>query len=72
MSPKERDRRDAGNLSAEAERLLEDGLPPLTAAQMREVERRLQEYERNPASAIPLDEVLRDLESRLRCMRRGS
>ncbi len=32
-------------------------LPPLTAEQKAEIDRRLEEHERNPSSAIPWEEV---------------
>ncbi len=40
------------------------GLPPLTAEQMKEIDRRMAEYERDPSRGIPLDEFLARLESR--------
>ncbi len=38
-----------------------DALVPLTEDQKAELERRLAEHERNPGSAIPWDQVRRDL-----------
>ena len=38
-----------------------DALVPLTEDQKAELERRLAEHERNPSSAIPWDQVRRDL-----------
>jgi len=35
----------------------DQGLPPLTPEQMAEIDRRIEEHEKDPASAIPLEEV---------------
>lgn len=37
--------------------LAPDGWPPLTKAQEEEIDRRVAEHERDPSSAIPLEEV---------------
>ncbi len=46
---------------------LEDNELPLpTSEQLAEIDRRLDEHRRNPESAIPYEEVLKQLQSRLK------
>ncbi len=46
------------------ESLEESDLPPLTPEQMAEIDRRLEEHERDPSTAIPWEEVREWLWSR--------
>jgi len=46
--------------------LAPDDLPPLTQAQRDELDRRLAEHERDPSTAIPYEEVMRSLRSRIK------
>ncbi len=41
-------------------------LPPPTAAQLEEIDRRIEEHRRDPGSAIPYEEVVERLRSRLK------
>jgi putative addiction module component (TIGR02574 family) len=43
-----------------------EDLPPPTPEQIAEVERRLEEHQRDPSSAIPLEEVMTQLRARFR------
>lgn len=45
---------------------LADDLAPLTEEQMREIDRRIAEHERNPGSAIPWEEVKARLQALLK------
>jgi putative addiction module component (TIGR02574 family) len=45
---------------------LADDLAPLTDEQMKEIDRRIVEHERNPGSAIPWDEVKARLQALLK------
>lgn len=42
-----------------------ESLPP-TAEQLAEIDRRIEEHERDPGSAIPFEEVMEQLRSRLK------
>ena len=44
----------------------EEEFPPLTPEQEAELDRRIAEHERNPGRAIPWQEVIADLRSRLK------
>jgi putative addiction module component (TIGR02574 family) len=48
------------------ESLSQADLPPPTAEQLAEVDRRIEEHRRDPASAIPYEEVVERLRSRLK------
>ena len=37
--------------------IAQDELPPLTAAQKKEIDRRIEEHERDPLTALPWEEV---------------
>jgi putative addiction module component (TIGR02574 family) len=37
--------------------IAQDELPPLTDAQKKEIDRRIEEHERDPSTALPWDEV---------------
>lgn len=41
-------------------------LPPLTAEQMAEIDRRIAEHERDPSSAVPLEVVMERLRARFK------
>ena len=46
--------------------LSDDELPSPTPEQLAEIERRFEEYKKNPSSAIPYEDVLKTLQSRFK------